>query len=291
MRPTASSTTKKTAPVFRRPQTARKTKPEKKSKETIKPKTPEAPWPDIRKEKDLGFKSAPRAKNEREKKSRRRTRVVASKQRTLSCDVDFEDFIEVVDVEKAWSKLSKSDRHHVRNQKMEDEIQSLMTELEDLHLPNEELSEALLDLERNYKGVKFESYAHYWRLRVLSAIRCGKKESSVYKIIGSARLAEAKPEHVIDEIWQSTFEMYKKNPGPGYNISVRVSYTVHVPLCSFFRRSKKCQHLERCQHNRYQHMRTWTVLEKTSVQNCTLKPFIFNPEKNSEKAKGCLTQR
>ena len=33
-----------------------------------------------------------------------------------------------------------------------------------------------------------------------------------------------------------------------------IGNTVHVPLCCFFRRPKKCQHTETCQHKR-----TWTV--------------------------------
>ena len=209
MRPTSSSTTKQNAAIFKRPQTAKKVhRPKKFEKENVQPKTPEQPWPDARKEKDLSFKSALRAEQKREKITRRRTRVMPTMR---SLELDFDQFIDIIDTEKNWGKLSKSDRDTFRVKKLQESIKSLIDELESLHLPNEDLSEALKDLAESYPKVKLEKFSHYWRLRVSNAIRCGRSKSDVFDLISTARKANAEPKIVIDEIYASTFEVYKND--------------------------------------------------------------------------------
>ena len=210
MRPTSSSTTKQNAAIFKRPQTAKKLNRQKKvEKENVQPRTPEQPWPDVRKEKDLSFKSALRAEKKREKITRRRTRVMPTMR---SLELDFDKFIDIIDTEKNWGKLSKSDRDAFRVKKVQETIKSLIDELESLNLPNEDLSEALKDLAESYPKVKLEKFSHYWRLRVSNAIRCGQSKSDVFDLISAARKANAEPKIVIDEIYASTFEVYKNDP-------------------------------------------------------------------------------
>ena len=56
MRPTSSSTTKQNNAIFKRPQTVKKVhRPKKVEKENVQPKTPDQPWPDVRKEKGLSL--------------------------------------------------------------------------------------------------------------------------------------------------------------------------------------------------------------------------------------------
>ena len=222
MRPTASTKVKKTIPMGKRtaplPQksTMRKktVKPTVQVKQVRKPATPVKPVvlePSLK-----ACKSAPRPKaKERQPiaRQKRRTRFSVNK---FELETQLSDWLknetQLKDSSQVWATFAEETEKSARNCALLKTVEEMIDDVYALHLPHQEVWEALTDLQKHFPKVNIEMFSCYWKAKAMAAINIGQPQEKVFDLIQRGKKMNAQPPELLERFFEEVMVRYKNDP-------------------------------------------------------------------------------